>query len=92
LERRPRNPEAACGLPGGQASDRSEAFRIDPASWSTKADPLHPSPRRAGPPAFLNPRPLELRDRAQDVHLELAGRRGGVNPFGEADERHTERL
>jgi hypothetical protein len=35
---------------------------------------------------------LELRDRAQDVHLELAGRRRGVNALGETDECHTKGL
>jgi hypothetical protein len=36
--------------------------------------------------------PLELGDRAQDVHLQLGGRCGGVDAFGQADECDTERL
>jgi hypothetical protein len=31
-------------------------------------------------------------DRAEDVHLQLAGGRGGVDPFGQADERYAETL
>jgi hypothetical protein len=73
-----RHPEESRGLPGGQASDRGEAFWIDRASRPTQANPLHPSPRQAGPHAFLNPRPLEPRDRPEDMHLELAGWRRGV--------------
>jgi hypothetical protein len=53
---------------------------------------LHPSPRQAGPDAFLNPRPLELGDRPEDVHLQLAGWRRGVDALGQADERNTKRL
>jgi hypothetical protein len=33
-----------------------------------------------------------IRDGAQDVHLELPGRRRGVDTLGEADERDTEGL
>src|SRR5262249_43902431 len=34
----------------------------------------------------------EFRDGAEDVHLELPGRRRGVDAFAEADERDAERL
>jgi hypothetical protein len=31
-------------------------------------------------------------DRGQDMHLRLAGRRGRVDAFGQADERYAETL
>ena len=36
--------------------------------------------------------PLELRDRAQDVHLKFAGRSRRIDAFGQADEGDAERL
>jgi hypothetical protein len=47
---------------------------------------------RPGPHALDDPAALELRDRAEDVHLELAGGRCGVDALAERDECDAERL
>ena len=36
--------------------------------------------------------PLKFGNRCEDVHLEFPGRRRGVDAFGQADERDSERL
>src|SRR5436190_12517024 len=46
---------------------------------------------RASLDPFGDPRPLEFRDRAKDVHLELAGRRCGVDALVQRHERDAER-
>jgi hypothetical protein len=62
------------------------------SAGATESSSLRPGPCETRQYSFPNPFPLELRDRAQDVHLELAGGCGRVNPLREADERDTERL
>ncbi len=54
--------------------------------------PLCPRPRHAGQDPLSNALALELGDRPEDVHLELASRCRRVDPFGEADERDPQRL
>ena len=53
---------------------------------------MRSSPRQAGANPFRDARALELGDRRQDVHLQLAGRRRGVDALGERHERDAERL
>ena len=53
---------------------------------------LRRATREPGPYPFDDPRSLELGDRAEDVHLELAGRRRGVDALGQTHERNAERL
>src|SRR5215831_2131637 len=53
---------------------------------------LRLGPGETGPDAFLNPRALELGNRPEDVHLELADGCRRVDALGEADEGHAERL
>jgi hypothetical protein len=47
--------------------------------------------RQARPHALDDRAALELGDLSQDVHLELAGGRRGVDAFAERDERYAER-
>ena len=47
---------------------------------------------QAGEYAFSNALTLELRNRAEDVHLELPCWRGCINSFREAHEGDAERL
>jgi hypothetical protein len=54
--------------------------------------PLPPRACESCSNPFLNPRALELGDRPEDMHLEFAGRRGGVDALGEAHKRDAERL
>lgn len=58
----------------------------------TEPRPLRPSPLEASQHALSDAFPLELRDRAKDVHLELPGWCRGVDAFREAEECHPERL
>ena len=51
-----------------------------------------PGPLEARQDPFSNAFPLELGNRPEDVHLQLAGWSRRVDPLGEADERDAERL
>jgi hypothetical protein len=58
--------------------------------------PAEPRALRSGPcqarvDPFADAFPLELREGGEDVQLQLAGRRGGVDAFVQADERHADR-
>jgi hypothetical protein len=59
---------------------------------ATNAHTLRSSASNPGLDAFHDARSLEFRDRPQDVHLELAGGRCGVDPLGERHEGHSERV
>jgi hypothetical protein len=59
---------------------------------STEPLPLRPSSLQPGQHPLPNPFPLKLGDRAEDMHLQLAGGRGRIDPFRQADERDAERL
>jgi hypothetical protein len=52
--------------------------------------PMPPGTREACTNAFPNATPLKLRDRAEDVHLQLAGGCGRVDALGEAHERDAD--
>lgn len=52
----------------------SQALALGPRALQARLD------------ALGNPRPLELGDRTEDVHLELPGRRRGVDALTERDE------
>jgi len=60
---------------------------VDPvaclAFWPAAARPAHTLPDAL---------PLELRNRSQDVHLQLAGWRRRVDALRQADERNPQRL
>jgi hypothetical protein len=47
---------------------------------------------QSGQHALSNPFPLKLRNRAEDVHPQLAGGRRRVDAFGQTDERDAEHL
>ena len=68
-------------LPRGKGRDLVSAPRA-----------LRPGPLQASQHPLSDALPLELGDRAEDVHLQLAGRRRRVDALGETDERHAERL
>ena len=53
---------------------------------------MRPGPLQAGLDPFRDARALELRDRAEDVHLQLAGGCRGVDALVERHERDAERL
>jgi hypothetical protein len=89
LKRCSRDTEPSGGLPLWQAGDAGEALRVDPASRSTEFHTLQPGAMQAGEHALADAFPLELGDGAEDVHLQLAGRRGGVDALREADERDS---
>ena len=59
-----------------------------------RSQPLTPrlGPRQPRLDPLSDPRPFKLGNCPQDLHLELSGRRGRVDPFREADERHDEAL
>jgi len=65
-------------LLGNQKADSAHPLRL--GSGETSPDTLH------------NPPTLEFGNCAQDMHLELPRWRGGVDAFGQADERHAEGL
>ncbi len=88
----PRDPQPSCRVSLGQPGHAGEPFWIDPASRSPQSDALRPGPCQSGSDSFLDPGPLELGVRPQDVHLQLAGRRGGVDTLGERYERNPEHL
>ena len=59
---------------------------------SAKARALGASSRKSRPNPFDDPTALEFGDGPEDMHLKLAGRRGGIDPLGQRYERHPERL
>ena len=58
----------------------SETSPIGPRTCQPRTDPLR------------NPCPLELGDRGQDMHLQLARGRGGIDAFLQRDKRDPQRL
>ena len=60
--------------------------------WSPEPLAPRPGPLQTGLDALGDANALEFRDGAEDVHLQLASRRGGVDAFGQAHERDPERL
>jgi hypothetical protein len=75
-----------------QVIDRREALCGDGIRLAPQTLPLRLGPTQARQDAFSNAFALELGDRPKDVHLQLAGGRGRVDPFGQADKRDAECL
>ena len=72
---------------------RPDDFRIRQCSpWAPQAPPGRAYPRKARPHPLCDSCPLELRNRAEDVHLQPPRRRGRVDPLGKADEGDAHRL
>jgi hypothetical protein len=59
---------------------------------SAEPPPLCLGSRETGANPFRDSSPFKLRDSRQDVHLQLASRRGGIDAFSKRHERDTERL
>ena len=82
-----------CGrVPGRESRDSREPLVRDGARFPAQAPALCAHPREASANALLNARPLELRDRAEDAGDEPAGRRAGVDPLAQRDERDPARV
>ena len=79
----PTDSEFACRLANGQAQN---GFYWHPHRRSAQTLPLRFRPRQPGPDTLLNPRPLELSDRAENVELQSASRCGGVDALGKGNE------
>jgi hypothetical protein len=60
--------------------------------WTTQSPTGRAHAGQAGQDPLSNALPLELADRAEDVHLQLACGRGRVDALGERDERDAEAL
>ena len=73
------------------AYSRENAFRDD-FLWPPEPCSIRPRPREAGSDTLGDPRPLELRNGREDMHLQLAGWRRRVDALLQADERHAQRL
>ena len=87
-----RDAEGGGRLPRAQGRRLGEVVWTDRLSRAAEGLALRHPPRQPGADALDDPRPLELSNRTEDVHLELAGGRRGVDPFREADERDAKRL
>jgi hypothetical protein len=87
-----RDAEGGGRLPRAQGRRLGEVVWTDRLSRAAEGLALRHPPRQPGADALDDPRPLELGNRTEDVHLEPAGGRRGVDPFREADERDAKRL
>jgi hypothetical protein len=70
--------------------DRGEAFERQLLLRSSECLPLRPGPRKARHDPFADAVPLELSDCSEDVQLQTASRRSGVDAFVQRDERNTD--
>ena len=59
---------------------------------TTKRLTIGADPGKSKSYALSDPRSLELRYGSQDVHLESAGRRSGIDPLSQRHEVHAEGL
>jgi len=62
----------------------------DPAPGAPQTATLRLRPREPKTDPLGNPSPLELRNRFEDVQLNSASRRGGVDALPQAYKGHTE--
>src|SRR5579862_5068907 len=92
LQGRPRDAQPPGSLALGQPCDRGEPFCVDATSGTTEPDTLRFRSGQTSPDPLLDSRPLELRQRSQDVELQLSGRRGAINALSQADECNPHRL
>jgi hypothetical protein len=72
--------------------DAFEPFGRDGIGLPSEPPALRLRSSDSRPNAFDNAAAFELGDRTEDVHLELRGRRRGVDALAERDERDPERL
>ena len=75
-----------------QSGDALETLQRQPDAGAAQVPALRPGPLKARQNTFPNPFPLEFGDGGQDMHLELAGGRRGVDALRQTDERDAERL
>ena len=64
----------------------------DMATWPSQLLPLPSGPGESCLDPFLDATPLKLRQRREDVQLQLPGWRREVDPFPQRHEPHTKRL
>jgi hypothetical protein len=87
-----RHAEAFSRFTDRQSPDRGEPCFVRDALRTPQALALGLGTPQASTDPLLNPRPLELGNRPQDMQLEPPGRGCGVDAFSERNERHAERV
>src|SRR5262249_34138350 len=92
MDGRVRHAEQGGRLPCRQTVGARQVAVADRLPRSTERLALRGASRQSCSYALNDARALELGDRCQDVHLQLAGGRRRVDAFGQADERDPERL
>src|SRR5262245_37541062 len=75
-----------------QSSEAVESFDRRPDLRPAKSLTLRPGALQPGQHSLSDALPFELRDGAQDMHLQLAGRGRRVDPLRQADKGNPERL
>jgi hypothetical protein len=88
----PRHVEGLRGRPDRQVRGLLERDGIDVYAGTTEptSSRLHAS--ESGSDPLCDSRPLEFRERAEDVQLEFSRRRAGVDPLAEGHEPDADRL
>ena len=84
------DPEVLGGGANRHPLDRSEAIDGKGLLGSAEAFPFCANAGESRSDTFLNPAPLKLRQRRQDMELELPRRSAEVDPLIEADEGDPE--
>jgi hypothetical protein len=87
-----RDAQHRCSSAGGELSRAGEILSANGLPRPSEGLSLRRAPREPRPYPFHDPRSFEFGDRPEDVHLELAGRRRGVDAFRQTDEGYAERL
>src|SRR5262245_12693484 len=87
-----RNTEESGGFSCRKTGRAGEVIVADCLTGTTEWLALGRTSRQPRAHALDDARSLELSDRSEDVHLQLAGRRCRIDAFGEADECDAERL
>src|SRR3954453_10129124 len=87
-----RDTELRRGLSDTQPTNRSQLLLLDPAFRPSEPPALCTSPLEPSQHTLPDSLPLELRDRPEDVHLQLPGWCSGVDPLRQTDERDAEHL
>ena len=92
LEGRSGDAQDLGGLTGTQPLHPGQLKPRNDRARAAQRPPLPLGPLEARLDPFHDARPLELRQRGQDVELKRPGWRGAVDPLAEADERHPDRV
>ncbi len=69
-----------------------KVFRGNVERFLSEPSSIGPSPCQPSTDPLRDPSPLELGDRGEDMHLQLARWGGRVDPLGQRDERDAQRL